>query len=308
MSSFLTRKHGVAQGSKAGPIIFILVTMVNFVLLERALAYADDTHTSNKSIPGLTKDSDVLVDLSNELGLSLNPAKTQLLHYGRVGGKEEDFKVGDEVISPSKTLTLLGFTFNHKLGPQPYLKDLYNSVLYRKHTVRRLSAHLPPHVLKMFAGAVVLGKMRTYLHLALKVRLQDQDPHTGWGKKLQVVVNDVARVLVRKRRKDHVHVEDLLKKSGLQSVNAMVCSSSAMLAWRAAEPGHPLHELFASLEPRGSTRSKEAGLLHIPSPDTKNLALWNMATVWNAMPELRAAKSEGAARRVVKKFVLSVPI
>ena len=102
-------------------------------------------------------------------------------------------------------------------------------------------------------------------------------------------------------------VEDLLKKSGLQSVNAIVCSSSAMLAWRAAEPGHPLHDLFATLKPRGSTRSKEAGILQVPSPDTKNLALWNMATVWNAIPELRAARSEGAAKRAVKKFVSSMP-
>ena len=181
-------------------------------------------------------------------------------------------------------------------------------MLYRKHTVRRLSAHLPPHVLKMFAAAVVLGKMRTYLHLALKVRLHDRDPLTCWGKKLQVVLNDVARVLVKKRRTDHVKVQDLMKKSGLQSVNAMVCASSAMLAWRAAEPGHPLHDLFVSLKPRGSTRSMAAGLLQVPSPDTKNLALWNMASVWNAIPDLRAAKSEGMAKRIVKKFVRSLPV
>ena len=116
------------------------------------------------------------------------------------------------------------------------------------------------------------------------------------------------RILVKKRRSDHVRVEDLMKKSGLQSANAMVCSSSAMLAWRAADSNHPLHELFADLQPRGSTRSKEAGLLHVPPPSTKNLALWNMATVWNAIPELRAAKSEGMAKKVVKKFVRSLPV
>ena len=282
--------------------------MVSFALLERALAYADDTHTSSASIQELTRDSEVLVDLSSELGLSLNPAKTQLLLHGKVEGSEDEFKVRGVAIPPSKTLTLLGFTIDQKLRSLPYLEDLYNSVLYRKHTVRRLSAHLPPHVLKMFAGAVVLGKMRTYLHLALKVRLQDQDPLTEWGKKLQVVLNDVARVLLKKRRSDHVRVEDLLKKSGLQSVNAMVFSSSAMLAWRAADSGHPLHGLFAALKPRGSTRSNEAGLLQVPPPDTKNLALWNMAKVWNAIPDLRAAKSEGVAKKVVKKFVHSLPV
>ena len=126
--------------------------------------------------------------------------------------------------------------------------------------------------------------------------------------KLQVVLNDVARVLVRKKRTDHVRVQDLMKKSGLQSVNTMLCSSSAMLAWRSAKPGHPLHDLFASLKPRGSTRSMAAGLLQVPPPDTKNLALWNMATVWNAIPDLRAAKSEGAAKKIVKKFVRALPI
>ena len=67
LSDYLTRKHGVAQGSKAGPLIFILVTMVNFALLTRALAYADDTHTSSNSVQELIKESDFLVDLSSQL-------------------------------------------------------------------------------------------------------------------------------------------------------------------------------------------------------------------------------------------------
>ena len=91
-------------------------------------------------------------------------------------------------------------------------------MLYRKHVVGWLSAHLPPHVLKMFARATVLGKLRTYLHLALKVRLSENDPHTVWGKKLQVIVNDVARVINKKRRSDHVRVQDLLKKAGLEGL------------------------------------------------------------------------------------------
>ena len=37
MSTFLERLHGVAQGSKAGPLLFIFVTMVNFALLKTRL-------------------------------------------------------------------------------------------------------------------------------------------------------------------------------------------------------------------------------------------------------------------------------
>ena len=154
----------------------------------------------------------------------------------------------------------------------------------------------------MFARATVLGKIRTYLHLSLKVRLSENDPHTTWGKKLQVILNDVPRVVVKKRRSYHVRIEDLLKKAGLEAVNAMVCSNSAMLAWL------PLHDLFQSMLPLGPTRSKTAGKVEVPAPNTKNLALWNMATSWNAIPDPRAAKSEWKAKQIVKKFVKSLPI
>ena len=59
-----------------------------------------------------------------------------------------------------------------------------------------------------------------------------------------------------------------MKKAGLDTINAMVCSNSAMLAWRASKPNSPLHGLFQSMTPNGA---------------------------WNAIPDLRVAKSEGKA-------------
>ena len=134
------------------------------------------------------------------------------------------------------------------------------------------------------------------------------DPLTGPRRELQVIVNDVARILCKKRRADHVRVEDLLKKGGLQSVNAMVCYNSAMLAWRSSKPECPVHEIFQSMVPHGSTRSKAAGKIEVPAPNIKNLAIWNMVVTWNAIPDLRMAKSEGRAKQVVRKFVKSLPI
>ena len=308
MSTFLERLHGVAQGSKAGPLLFIFVTMVNFALLKSAVGYADDTSNANPLVAGLNSDSKVLVSLSKELGLVLNPSKTQCILYGSVADSTVPIVVDGVTISPSEKISILGFTLDSKLQPQAYLKELADGVLYRKHVVGRLSAHLPPHILKMFARATVLGKMRTYIHLSLKVRLSEKDPRTEWGKKLQVIVNDVARIVVRKRRSDHVRVEDLMKKAGLEAVNAMVCSNSAMLAWRASRPASPLHDVFMSMVPTGSTRSKAAGKIEVPAPNTKNLAVWNMATTWNAIPDLRLAKSRGRAKQIVRKFVKSLPI
>ena len=271
--------------------------MVNFALLSSAVGYADDTSNANSQVAGLNSDSEVLVGLSKELGLVLNPSKTQCIIYGNVSDSGNQITVDGVTIAPSEKICLLGFTLDNKLQPQLYLKELADGVLYRKHVVGRLSAHLPPHVLKMFTRATVLGKMRTYLHLALKARLSENDPLTCWGKKLQVIVNDVSRVVVRKRRSDHVRVEDLLKKAGLESVNSMVCSNSAMLAWKASKPESPLHDLFLDMLPHGCTRSRAAGKIEVPAPNTKNIALWNMAVTWNAMQSLTSGWQSPSGRQ-----------
>ena len=67
-------------------------------------------------------------------------------------------------------------------------------------------------------------------------------------------------------------VKALMKKAGLDTINAMVCSNSAMLAWRASKVQSPLHDLFMSMLPNGCTRSKAAGKIEVPVPNTKNLA------------------------------------
>ena len=295
-------------GSPKAALLFIFVTMVNFALLKNAIGYADDTSNSSARVAGLNSDSKALVSLSKELGLVLNASKTQCIIYGGVADSADPITVDGVTIAPSDKISILGFTLDNKLQPQVYLKELADGILYRKHVVGRLSAHLPPNILKMFARATVMGKMRTYLSLALKVRLSDKDPLTGPGKRLQVILNDVARILCKKRRSDHVRVQDLLKKAGLESVNSMVCSNSAMLAWRASKHDSPLHDLFQDLLPNGCTRSRAAGKLEVPAPDTRNLALWNMATTWNAIPDLRMAKSEGKAKQIVRKFVKTIPI
>ena len=163
ISSFLARMHGVAQGSQAGPLLFIFITMVNFVFLRRSVGYVDDATNSCSTVKELNSESKVLVSLSKELGLSLNPTKTQCVMYGRILDSDCPVLVDGVTVPPSGQISILGFTLTDKLNPDAYLKELADSVLYRKHVVGRLSAHLPPHILKMFARAVVLGKIRTYV-------------------------------------------------------------------------------------------------------------------------------------------------
>ena len=136
LSAFLDRIHGVAQGSKAGPLLFIFVTMVNFALLKSAVGYADDTSNSRSRVQELNSDSGALVNLSKELGLVLNPSKTQCLIFGKVQDSNDPILVDGITIAPSEKISILGFTLDNKLQPQVYLKELADGILYRKYSAR----------------------------------------------------------------------------------------------------------------------------------------------------------------------------
>jgi hypothetical protein len=51
------------------------------------------------------------------------------------------------------------------------------------------------------------------------------DPHSADLRAAQVAINDVARTLTGKKRKDHVQVSDLLKKAKLPSINQVTVKS-----------------------------------------------------------------------------------
>ena len=81
-----------------------------------------------------------------------------------------------------------------------------------------------------------------------------------------------------------------------------------MVAWRASKPDRFLHCLINGMLPTGNTRSRAAGKIEVPTPDTRNLAVWNIAVIWNALPDLRVAKSEWKAKKIVQKFVNALPV
>ena len=127
---------------------------------------------------------------------------------------------------------------------------------------------------------------------------------------LQVVINDIARAVGRKRRVDRISVSQLLDDAGLVGLNRLVAKGAAMLAWSAAQPQHPLHMVFSNLQMDSRTRSGVANLLTAPSAIVARVAIpiANMRAVWNAWPDLRGAKTKCAAKRVIRRNIRNIPI
>jgi len=142
-------RSALSEGSILGPILFILVTaQIASALGRPSWLYADDSTTSRQSIPALESAARDLVKTSSELGLVLNPSKTQVLHLGQ---NKSAVEIGGIQVEPSATMTLLGLTFDRHLSTAPYLASLVTSLSQRLGMVRRLRASLPPNALKMVA-------------------------------------------------------------------------------------------------------------------------------------------------------------
>ena len=73
-------------------------------------------------------------------------------------------------------------------------------------------------------------KAQVYTNLALKIRLIESDPIQGHAQRVQVILNDIARVILGLRRRNHVTMNQLMDKSGRKSVNHIVAHSSGMIA------------------------------------------------------------------------------
>ena len=307
VSALLLVNWGVRQGSILGPVIYIIVTSdTPSILGENMLAYADDTSIWDPSVHELTKCGQKLIQYSHNIGLVLNPSKTQ---YMRMGRQDSNLlTIGQESIPPNTSITILGLELDYKLSPGPYIDSMISSLTGRLGILRRLRAQLPCNVLALVAKGLLLGKAQVYAEVVFNGRLSESEPVSGQAQKLQVILNDTARLLLGLRRKNHVSIRTLMDKSGLSSINHIVVRSSGMMTWKLSNPSHVLHPIFLESLMDSRTRSASDNNLRIPELTNGNRAIWNGFRVWNKCKELRESTTERQAKRALKLFLRTVPI
>ena len=311
-SNFLPVTVGVRQGSILGPMVFLFISMeIPDALNHECVGYADDNSAwaSGKLVYELASDLEAssarLVDLSAKLKLSLNPAKTQLLWAGGSSALDTpSVSVAGNVIKPQETIEILGLRLDQKLSPAPYIADLRISLAQRLGMLRRIHVSMPRHTLARFAEGLFYGKLRVYAGVVFEVRLDEDDKRTKGAVPIQILINEVARLVAGKRRTDHIRIRDLLDMAGLPSLNEVVVQAAGMLAWHMSTEGHTLHNVYAKSCIRGPTRSATHQLVKTEIVP-ESIGIRNAQKVWNACPELRTAKSVQCAKRVLKSFIRS---
>jgi hypothetical protein len=105
-------------------------------------------------------------------------------------------------------------------------------------------------------------------------RLEQEDNASVVWSGIQVALNNVARSITGTRRRDHVHIEDLLAQAGLESSNRMVVKAIAAETWgcfhsddgREGSRNHVGRIIFSDKKNATSktTRSAKTGLVEVP--------------------------------------------
>ena len=120
----------------------------------------------------------------------------------------------------------------------------------------------------------------------------------------QVALNDLARVLLGKKRSDCINCAKLAEKAKLPTINEIVTKQAAMAAWKSLN-GADGSSLAGLLEPQDSrTRGGISGLVNPTS--VRCIAVTNMAKVWNASEALRSAKTIAEAKKCANDLAKSV--
>ena len=132
-------------------------------------------------------------------------------------------------------MNILGVTLDKRASFGTHNSMVLCDLRKRIGAIRHLSIQLPRGKLRTeIARSLVIGRLQASAWVTRSVRLNlpGNGQQTSKGP-AQVVLNDLARLLLGKKRTDRYKAVDLSDKSGLPTVNEIVVRQAAIAAWKA---------------------------------------------------------------------------
>ncbi|QQP49566.1 Uncharacterized protein FKW44_010277, partial [Caligus rogercresseyi] len=116
----------------------------------------------------------------------------------------------------------------------PHNINVAKAAAKRAALISRLAVHLPRgKYLRQLAKGLMIGKI-SYAAAAVAIPRFDNEckgPNAA-HRAVQVAINDAARSIVGCKRRDHIHIGDLLERAGLPSLNEVAAKAVAMETWK----------------------------------------------------------------------------
>ncbi|QQP41547.1 Uncharacterized protein FKW44_015956, partial [Caligus rogercresseyi] len=308
-SVFLPVEYGVRQGSILGPILYLVlvadVTSCVGVGNEDNSGYADDFFLW------------AVGDSLEEVGSLLESRADAFSRFA--GGNGLDVAVfavtvGGVEVHPSDEIEFLGVKFDTGFTTAPHNINVAKAAAKRAALISRLAVHLPRgKYLRQLAKGLMIGKI-SYAAAAVAIPRFDSEckgPNAA-HRAVQVAINDAARSIVGCKRRDHIHIGDLLERAGLPSLNEVAAKAVAMETWKcfySSDGGggarNPIGDFVFPI-PRRPMRSTTS-VAYPLGRETATFAC-HAISVWNLSKALRSATTLHTARTAARAIGRSVPI
>ena len=307
----------MAQGSIAGPILFILFIndLSSFLPHGRLLSYADDTQLLDQSTPDVvslshlkSRAEESILNLQTWFrsnSLKMNPDKTNFIIFGSKSSlkKASDFHItlSDSHIRPEPTVKVLGVTLDQCLTWEAHISAVVrktNAILLSLYKIRH---YFSPDILKVLVHAHV------FPHLLYCMSVWGGAPQCRLSR-IQRCLNFAARLITGVKRSDHITPS--LESLGWSRMDDMIRRRDCIHVFRALnEPGCPLalKALFVkrSQATDRATRAAAAGELHLDRcrlSATQRMFSYRAAVAWNKLPRnVTAAPTRQAFIRSIDK-------
>ena len=208
---------------------------------------------------------------------------------------------------------LLGVQVSSNLDWSTHVEKLCNTLRQRIGILKRIKHKVPVSKLKILAEAIFTSKIRYAIAVYLNPRMGEEESMNENLRRLQVLQNDMLRVIIGKKRSAHVNMSKLRKEMKVFSINQLNCYHTLVEAHNIVK-FKSVEDLYTKLVPdqtemiedNRQTRSMTRGDLKVPiKPKEKCVGFsWTAPKLYNKLPlDIRNSESPNSFKHQVKRWI-----